>query len=82
MRFADDDLEIARKNMTKTSIFAMGKTLPRDGFEMNTLNFQNNHIALSGKNMNMQGANSLTNPFAWSALIQQILRGDKSRSDK
>ncbi|MFD2161433.1 carboxypeptidase-like regulatory domain-containing protein [Paradesertivirga mongoliensis] len=81
MKFADDDLEIAKKNVARTSILAMAKTLPRDAIEMNGLNFQNNHIALSNKNMNMQGANALTNPFAWGALIQQIMRGDKSRSN-
>jgi UDP-N-acetylglucosamine transferase subunit ALG13 len=81
MKFADDDLEIARKNVARTSILAAAKTLPRDGMEMNAVNFQNNHIALSNKNMNMQGANQLMNPFAWGALIQQIMRGDKSRSD-
>lgn len=80
MKFADDDLEIAKKNVAKTSILAMAKALPRDGTEMNNLNFQNNHIALSNQNMNMRGANPLLNPFAWGALIQQIMRGDKSRS--
>lgn len=81
MKFADDDLEIAKKNVARSSILAIAKTLPRDAMEMNNLNFQNNHIALSGKNMNMQPMNALTNPFAWGALIQQIMRGDKSRSN-
>lgn len=81
MKFADDDLEIARKNVARTSLMAMAQALPRDGMEMNNLNFQNNHIALSNQNMNLQGANPLMNPFAWGALIQQIMRGDKSRSN-
>lgn len=81
MKFADDDLEIAKKNVARTSLMAMAKTLPRDGTEMNNLNFQNNHIALSNKNMNQRGANPLLNPFAWGALIQQIMQGDKSRSN-
>jgi hypothetical protein len=80
MKFADDDLEIARKNVTRTSLMAMARSLPRDGTEMNNLNFQNNHIALSNKNINQRGANPLLNPFAWGALIQQIMQGDKSRS--
>ena len=81
MKFADDDLEIAKKNVARTSILAMAQTLPRDATEMNNLNFQNNHIALSNQNMNLQGANPLLNPFAWGALIQQIMRGDKSRAN-
>ncbi|MEJ6980970.1 hypothetical protein WG906_10940 [Pedobacter sp. P351] len=81
MKFADDDLEIAKKNVARTSLMAMAKSLPRDGTEMNNLNFQNNHIALSNKNMNQRGANPLLNPFAWGALIQQIMQGDKSRSN-
>lgn len=81
MKFADDDLEIAKKNVARTSLIAMAKTLPRDGAEMNNLNFQNNHIALTNKNMNMRGANPLLNPFAWGALMQQIMQGDKSRAN-
>ena len=81
MKFADDDLEIARKNVTRTSLMAMARSLPRDGTEKNNLNFQNNHIALSNKNMNQRGANPLLNPFAWGALIQQIMQGDKSRAN-
>ena len=81
MKFADDDLEIARKNVSRTSILASAKTLARDGTEMDNVNFQNNHIALSNKNVNMRGANPLLNPFAWGALMQQIFQGDKSRSN-
>ncbi|MDF3077179.1 MAG: carboxypeptidase-like regulatory protein [Sphingobacteriaceae bacterium] len=80
MKLADDDLLIAKKNVSKASIMAMARTLPRDAREMSNLNFQNNHIAMTNKNMNMRGANPLLNPFAWSALLQQILEGDKSRS--
>jgi len=53
--------------------------LPRDAQELNTLNFQNNHIALSNKAINQRMANPLLNPFAWGAFIQQIMQGDKSR---
>lgn len=81
MKFADDDLEIARKNVTHSSLAALSKTLARDSREMDTYSFQNNHIALSNKNMNQRGANPLLNPFAWGALMQQILQGDKSRSN-
>lgn len=81
MKFADDDLEIAKKNVARSSLMAMARSLPRDGTEMNNLNFQNNHIALTNKNMNMRGANPLLNPFAWGAFMQQIMQGDKSRAN-
>ena len=79
MKFADDDLEIAKKNVARESLLAMQQTLPRDGQEMRGINFQNNHIALTNKNINQRYANPLLNPFAWGSFIQQILRGDKSK---
>lgn len=80
MKFADDDLEIARKNVEKSSLLAIAKNLPRDAQELNGLNFQNNHIALSNRAINQRMANPLLNPFAWGAFIQQIMQGDKSRN--
>lgn len=80
MKFADDDLEIARKNVERSSLMAMAKNLPRDAGEMNTMNFQNNHINLTSRTFNQRMANPLLNPFAWAAFIQQIQQGDKSRS--
>ncbi len=79
MKFADDDLEIARKNVSKESLSAMMASLPRDGAEMQSYNFQNNHARLTNRNINQRLANPLLNPFAWGALIQQIVNGDKSR---
>lgn len=79
MKFADDDLEIAKKNVSKESLSAMVASLPRDGGEMQSYNFQNNHNNLVNKNINQRLANPLLNPFAWGALIQQIMQGDKSR---
>lgn len=79
MKFADDDLEIAKKNVSKESLMAMAATLPRDGAEMQSYNFQNNHNRLVNKNINQRLANPLLNPFAWGALIQQIISGDRSR---
>ena len=81
MKFADDDLEIARKNLGRSSILAMTRTRGRDSREIQNTSFTNNHIALTNKNMNMRGANPLMNPLAWGAFIQQILQGDKSRSN-
>jgi hypothetical protein len=81
MKFADDDLEVARKNIARDKIMILARTLPRDAREQQSLNFQNNHIELGNKNMNMRGANPLLNPFAWGALMKQILDGDKSRGN-
>ena len=79
MKFADDDLAIAHKNVSRESLLAMAADLPRDGQEMQSLNFQDNHSRLVNKNMNQRMSNPLLSPFAWGALIQQILQGDKSR---
>lgn len=80
MKFADDDLQIAKKNVRRNELLAIAKTLPRDGKEIQSLNFQNNHVELTNKNMNQRMANPLLNPFAWGTLMQQILQGDKSRT--
>lgn len=80
LKFADDDLEIARKNVAKTSLLAMSRDLPRDGQEMRGINFQNNHVALTNKAINQRYANPLLNPFAWGSFIQQILQGEKNRT--
>ena len=79
MKFADDDLEIAKKNVSRESLASMIASLPRDGAEMQSFNFQNNHSRLTNRNFNQRLANPLLNPFAWGALIQQIMQGDKSR---
>lgn len=79
MKFADDDLEIAKKNLSRESLASMIATLPRDGAEMQSFNFQNNHNQLVNRNMNQRMANPLLNPFAWGAFIQQIMQGDRSR---
>ena len=79
LKFADDDLEIAKKNVSRESLSAMMASLPRDGGEMQRFNFQNNHNRLVNKNINQRLANPLLNPFAWGALIQQIMQGDRSR---
>lgn len=79
LKFADDDLEIAKKNVSRESLSAMMASLPRDGAEMQSFNFQNNHNRLVNRNINQRLANPLLNPFAWGALIQQIMQGDRSR---
>lgn len=77
MKFADDDLEIAMKNLSKESLRSLSASLPRDAGEYNISSFQNNHNSLSNKNMVQN--NPLLNPLAWGALIKQIAEGKKSR---
>ncbi len=78
MKFADDDLEIAMKNLSKESLRTSSASLPRDGGEYNISSFQNNHNSLV--NSHMVQTNPLLNPLAWGALIKQISEGNKSRN--
>jgi len=75
MKIADDDLEIAKKNLSRASIIALEKTLPRDGAEMNS--FQDFHNSVVNSH---SITNPLLNPFSWGSLIKEISEGDKSRS--
>jgi hypothetical protein len=75
MKVADDDLEIARKNLSGASINALERTLPRDGPE--TSNLQDFHNSILNAHSTV---NPLLNPFSWGSLIKQISDGDKSRS--
>lgn len=79
MKIADDDLEIAKKNVSGTSIMALATTLPRDGQEMQSMNFQNRHLSMVNKNINQKYANPLLNPFAWASFIEKIMQGDKKK---
>jgi hypothetical protein len=45
-KIADDDLEIARKNISRSSIVAMTNTLPRDGQEIQSANSQYMHTRI------------------------------------
>lgn len=75
MKIADDDLEIARKNISHSSIIALERTLPRDGNETN--NFQDFHNNIANSH---SITSPLLNPFNWGSLIKQISDGDKSRA--
>jgi hypothetical protein len=77
MKIADDDYEIARKNLSRSSINGMVQTLSRDGGEISGMNWRLNHDRALNKNMVQ--TNPLLNPFAWGKLMQQIMNGDKSR---
>ncbi len=75
MRIADDDLAIARKNLSNASISTLEQTLPRDGSEMNSFQDFHNNVVNSHSI-----TNPLLNPFSWGSLIRQISEGDKSRT--
>ncbi len=77
VKFADDDLAIAAKNLSKTSILAMARTLPHDGQTNQITNLQTMHDNLV--HTGSGPTNPLLNPIAWGSLIRQIIRGDKSR---
>ena len=79
MKFADDDMAIAKKNLSSKSIRAMGVTLPRNGQEISNSNYRYNFDRMV--NVNMRQTNPLLNPFAWGKLMQQIFNGDKIRSE-
>ena len=79
MKLADDDLEIARKNVSRTSIVALQNTLARDGQEIQSANYQGLNNSLL--NQHSLTPNPLLNPLAWGSLIKSISDGDKSRGN-
>lgn len=78
MKVADDDFEIAKKNLSAQSLTGMGQTLSRDAGEISGINWRLNHDR--ALNQNMVQTNPLLNPFAWGKLMQQIFNGDKTRT--
>jgi hypothetical protein len=79
LKVADDDMEIARKNLSGRSINGMIQNLPRDAGEISGMNFRMDQDRELNRNL-VQG-NPLLNPFAWGKLMQQIFNGDKSRQN-
>lgn len=79
MKVADDDMEIARKNMSPRSINGKIQYLPRDAGEISSTNFRIDQERELNKNLVQ--SNPLLNPFAWGKLMQQIFSGDKSRQN-
>ncbi|TSD64717.1 carboxypeptidase-like regulatory domain-containing protein [Inquilinus sp. KBS0705] len=74
-KLADDDLEIARKNISRASIVAMTNTLPRDGQEQQAANAAQMHTNIVNSH---SITNPLLNPFAWGSLIKSISDGSKN----
>jgi len=79
MKLADDDLEIARKNLSKASMAELMKTLPRDAHEIQSAWAQNEHFNIL--NQHSLTPNPLLNPIAWGSLINSIASGDRSRGN-
>lgn len=77
LKFADDDLTIAAKNLNRGSVIAMARTLPHDGQTNQIMNLQSMHNDLI--HTGSGPTNPLLNPIAWGSLIRSIIRGDKSR---
>ena len=80
LKVADDDMAIAKKNLSRQSINGMKLTLPRDGGEIANSNYRYNFDRAI--NANMRQTNPLLNPFAWGRLMQEIFNGDKVRSSE
>jgi hypothetical protein len=78
LKVADDDMAIAKKNLSRQSINGMKLTLPRDGQEVANSNYRYNFDRMM--NVNMRQTNPLLNPFAWGRLMQEIFNGDKARN--
>ncbi|MBE7175551.1 MAG: hypothetical protein INR69_04060 [Mucilaginibacter polytrichastri] len=79
LKIADDDLAQAKKNLNKDRIYALTTILERDGKEIQSMMFQQQHNNLLNRST-LQQTNPLLNPFAWGALVKQIMDGDKSRA--
>ncbi|RZL46053.1 MAG: hypothetical protein EOP00_16185 [Pedobacter sp.] len=79
MKVADDDMAIAKKNLSPNALKGAILTLQRDGQEISNSNYRYNFDRMV--NVNMRQTNPFLNPFAWGKLIQMISNGDKSRSD-
>lgn len=80
LEIADDDIMVAKRNLSPASLAAMAAVTPRNAMEMQTYNASQNHFNLSNKATNQRMANPLLSPFAWGNFIRQIAEGNKSRS--
>jgi len=80
LEIADDDIIVAKRNLSPESLAAMSAVTPRNAQEMQTFNANQNHLNLSNRAINQRMANPLLSPFAWGNFIRQISEGNKSRS--
>ncbi|WP_245747643.1 hypothetical protein [Parapedobacter koreensis] len=80
LEIADDDIIVAKKNLSPESIAALAAVTPRSAEEIQNFSAMQNHIQLSNQAVNQRMANPLLSPFAWGNLIRQITEGNKSRN--
>ena len=80
LEIADDDIVVAKKNLSPESLAALAAVTPRSAEEIQNFSATQNHIGLTNKAVNQKMANPLLSPFAWGNLIRQITEGNKSRS--
>jgi hypothetical protein len=80
LTIADDDIAIAKRNLSMESIRNMAAVTPRNANEMYQFNTTQRHIEMSNKAVNQRMNNPLLSPLAWGTFIQQITEGNKSRA--
>lgn len=79
LEIADDDIVVAKRNLSPESLAALAAVTPRSAEEIQSFTATQNHIGLSNQAVNQRMANPLLSPFAWGNLIRQISEGNKSR---
>ncbi len=79
LEIADDDIVVAKKNLSPESLAALAAITPRSAEEIQSFSATQNHIGLTNRAVNQRMANPLLSPFAWGNLIRQISEGNKSR---
>ena len=79
LEIADDDIVVAKRNLSPESLAALAAVTPRSAEEIQSFSAMQNHIGLTNQAVNQRMANPLLSPFAWGNLIRQISEGTKSR---
>src|SRR5690606_31500814 len=79
LEIADDDIVIAKRNLSPESLAALAAVSPRSAEEIQSFSSTQRHIGLSNRAVNQRMANPLLSPFAWGNLIRQITEGNRSR---
>ncbi|WP_312186965.1 hypothetical protein [Sphingobacterium sp.] len=77
---SEDNIVRVRRSLSYESLAAMAAVVPRDGNEMRSINNAQSFNTMNNKVINQRYANPLLNPFAWGSLIQQITKGNQSRT--
>ena len=80
LKIADDDLAVAQKNVSRSTLTALISTLARDGQEIGDANYQGLNTSI--ENQHSITPNPLLNPFAWGSFINEISQGDKARQSE